>query len=95
MGEGAAVGKRASLTDFATRKPQPREEPQEPPVPGAVGQPDTAEKVEERKGQTLRLTPAAWRQLKQLALDREARAHDLLLEAINDLFRKYDKPPIA
>jgi len=92
MGEGAAMGKRASLTDFAARKPQPHEEPPEPLTPGAIEQ---LGKAEERKGQTLRLTPAAWRQLKQLALDRETRAHDLLLEAVNDLFRKHGKPPIA
>ena len=95
MGEGAIVGKRASLTDFAARKPQPAEETPTPPVPGAVEQQVKAEKAEERKGQTLRLTPAAWRQLKQLALDREARAHELLVEAVNDLFRKHGKPPIA
>lgn len=47
------------------------------------------------KGQTLRLSPEAWLNLKLLAatLDRERGSrvtqHDLLLEAVADLFVKY------
>lgn len=48
-----------------------------------------------RKGQTLRLTPDAWRQLKILAAEEDKKAHDLLIEAVNDLFTKYGKQPIA
>jgi hypothetical protein len=33
--------------------------------------------------------------LKALALEREQPAHALLVEAVNDLFRKYDKAAIA
>ncbi len=47
------------------------------------------------RGQTLRLKRDARRQLKLLALDEEKTAHDLLLEAVNDLFQKHGKPPIA
>ena len=49
------------------------------------------------KGQTLRLSPEAWLNLKLLAavLDgkRGSRVtqHDLLLEAVEDLFQKYRK----
>jgi hypothetical protein len=50
---------------------------------------------EPRKGLTLRLNRAAWRQLRQLALDDERRAHELLIEALNDYFTKREKPPIA
>jgi hypothetical protein len=50
---------------------------------------------QQRKGQTLRLPIAAWRQLKYLSIDRSKPAHDLLIEAVNDLFVKYGKPPIA
>lgn len=96
MGEGAAVAKRASLIDFAAKKPQPAEESPEASMPApALANVAEGVKAEDRRGQTLRLTPAAWRQLKQLALDRETRAHDLLLEAVNELFRKYGRPPIA
>lgn len=49
----------------------------------------------QRRGQTLRLTPDAWRQLKVMAAEQDRRAHDLLLEAVNDLFQKHGRPPIA
>jgi hypothetical protein len=39
--------------------------------------------------------PAVSRQLKQLGLDRDTSTQALLREAINDLFTKYGKPPIA
>lgn len=48
-----------------------------------------------RKGLTLRLNHAAWRQLRQLALDDECSAHDLLIDALNDYFKKRGKPEIA
>jgi antitoxin-like ribbon-helix-helix protein len=48
-----------------------------------------------RKGLTLRLNPAAWRQLRQLAFDDERPAHELLIEALNDYFEKRGKPPLA
>jgi hypothetical protein len=39
--------------------------------------------------------PAVSRQLRQLGLDRDASIQALLAEALNDLFVKYDRPPIA
>jgi len=39
--------------------------------------------------------PAVSRQLKQLALDRDATVQDLLSEAIRDLFRKHGLPPLG
>lgn len=90
------MAKRATLSDFAARKPPPDEPPGPAPVSVSPAANDEERpKVVERRAQTLRLTPAAWRQLKQLALDRGKPAHDLLLEAVNDLFRKHGKPPIA
>jgi hypothetical protein len=47
------------------------------------------------KGQTLRLNMEAWRQLKILAVERALPAHALLVEAVNDLFRKHGKTPVA
>jgi hypothetical protein len=44
---------------------------------------------------TLRLEIDAWRQLKILAANKAVPAHDLIIEALNDLFKKYGKPPIA
>lgn len=56
-----------------------------------------------RKGQTLRLSPAAWMALKILALDlsrartdgKVTSVHDLLIEGVNDVFAKHGKPRIA
>ncbi len=39
--------------------------------------------------------PAVSKQLKQLGLDRDTSTQALLREALNDLFTKYGKPPIA
>ena len=50
---------------------------------------------QKRKGLTMRLNHAAWRQLRQLALDDERSAHDLLIEALNDYFEKRNKPRSA
>ena len=39
--------------------------------------------------------PETSRQLKKLGLDRDKTVQDLMREALNDLFLKYDLPPIA
>lgn len=39
--------------------------------------------------------PAVSKQLKQLALSQDTTVQALLAEALNDLFEKYDKKPIA
>ena len=39
--------------------------------------------------------PAVSKQLHQIALDKEISLQDLIGEAVNDLFEKYGKPPIA
>ena len=39
--------------------------------------------------------PAVSKQLKQLGLERDSSTQALLREAINDLFTKHGKPPIA
>lgn len=63
-----------------------------PVVQVATTHPDQEEK---RIGQTLRLPQGAHKQLKHLATDLGMPVHDLLIEAVNDLFAKYGKPPIA
>ena len=40
-------------------------------------------------------SPEISRQIKKLALDQDKTMQDLLQESLNDLFRKYDLPPIA
>jgi hypothetical protein len=48
-----------------------------------------------RIGQTLRLSPDAWEQLKVLAARERVNAHDLLVEGVNLLFRERGLPMIA
>lgn len=74
-----------SLADLALNK-----EAAASPVPAAAPTAET-----KRKGQTLRLAEGAWKQLKHLATDLGKPVHELLIEAVNDLFKKYGKPPIA
>jgi hypothetical protein len=79
------MAKRGSLSDFTAEKPGAAQARKVEPAAGD----------EKRRGQTLRLTPEAWRQLKTMALERGTTSHALLIEAVNDLFQKGGKPPIA
>ena len=81
--------KRGSLAEFTTEKQRSAENQA---APAAAKQQSNKAK---RRGQTLRLTPDAWRQLKLMTIEQERTAHDLLLEAVRDLFQKYDKPPLS
>ena len=86
------MSKRATLSDFAATKPgvaSPLATPDPPPDGAATPKPDN------RKGQTLRLSVAAWRQLKVMAMDEETTVHQILVEAVDDAFRKRGKPAIA
>jgi hypothetical protein len=65
------------------------------PVPVTSASESQETDTTKRKGQTLRLEEGAWKQLKHLATDLGKPVHDLLIEAVNDLFKKYGKPPIA
>ena len=82
------MAKRAKLSDFAAKK--------ESVAPSAANPQATLDrKVDNRKGQTLRLSAAAWRQLKMLAMDEGTSVHQILVEAVDDAFRKRGKPTIA
>ena len=48
-----------------------------------------------KKPVTAFFDPEVSRQIKKIGLDQDKTMQDLLQEAINDLFRKYDLPPIA
>src|SRR5215813_4915552 len=48
-----------------------------------------------KKKVTAPLDPPAHKQLKQLCLDLDINMETLLVEAVNDRFKKYGKPPIA
>ena len=88
--------KRGSLAGFASRK--------EAASPAAAVEPSPTSEVpvvrdapvpDRRRGQTLRLSVEAWRQLKRLAVEEDKPAHDLLVEAVNALFVRHNLPPIA
>lgn len=66
-----------------------------PPAPVVQTASSPPQPEEKRIGQTLRLPSGAHKQLKHLAIDLGMPVHDLLIEAVNDLFTKYGKPPIA
>ena len=48
-----------------------------------------------KKKLTTGVDPGAHVQFRQLALELDKKGEALLIEAINDLFRKYGKPPLA
>ena len=62
---------------------------------GAPAATTTKESSRARRGQTLRLEPEAWKQLKMLAIAEGKTSHDLLIEAVNLLFDHYNRPTIA
>jgi hypothetical protein len=74
-----------TLTDLTAKRGSTAAPPAQTPVKDARA----------RRGQTLRLEPEAWRQLKMLALDQGRTSHDLLIEAVNLLFDHYNRPTIA
>jgi hypothetical protein len=53
------------------------------------------ELLNDRRRVTLRLTEDAWKQLKIMSIEEGCVAHKLLIEAVNDLFVKKGKKPIA
>jgi hypothetical protein len=93
---GAGSG---ALGAFASRKAGAGSEATAPDVGGGPAAAGEAEEPggggDKRKGLTLRLNKAAWRQLNILALEDERHAHELLIDAVNDYFTKRRKPPLA
>jgi hypothetical protein len=50
---------------------------------------------ENRRGVAFYLPPAAFRQLGRLSVDTDRTIQDLMLEAVDDLFRKHSLPRVA
>jgi hypothetical protein len=65
-----------------------------PPPPPRVAGYFAATRVGKKK-LTAAVAPAAHMQFRQLSLELGKKGEVLLIEAINDLFSKYGKPPIA
>jgi hypothetical protein len=70
-------------------------EPQQPEKTGSHSLRAVPPSREGKKPVTGFFSPEISRQIKKLALDQDKTMQDLLQEALNDLFRKYDLPPIA
>ena len=97
-----AAGKRPSLAETMQKvaRPEPAAAPALPPraiqpEPEREGRSFYAATRAGKKKLTAAVDPAAHVQFRQLALDLDKKGEALLIEAINDLFRKYGKPPIA
>ena len=58
-----------------------------------IGQALHYKAVMDKKTVTFRIDPAIIKRLKYLALEKDLTVTELLLEAIQDLFKKYEKKP--
>lgn len=93
-----ATSKKNSLST-ALHEASGKKQPTAPPVtPPAQAPAQAAAPPPSRQGKKIisgYFDPAVTKQLKQLALDDDTTLQALLAEAINDLFLKYGKKPIA
>jgi hypothetical protein len=101
------MAKRPSLAERMREVATPDAPPSDTSPSTTVHQPESSEQRPARasgfyaatragkKKVTASLDPAAHKQLRQLGLDRDVTTEALLIEAINDLFKKYAKRPIA
>lgn len=82
----------AALHEATGRKPVNESETLAPTVPKARGVPASRRGLKVISGH---FDPIVSRQFRQIALERDATVQGLLAEAINDLFVKYHRNPIA
>ncbi len=99
--------KRPSLAETMRQAVTSDAPPDDKPQAKASNQPEPAQERSARasgfyaatragkKKVTASLTPDAHKQLRRLGLDRDMTTEALLIEAINDLFKKYGKRTIA
>ena len=87
---------KTSLSDALRDVARPR--PARQSETGAQNAPIPRDKPPARRGRKVvsgHFDPAVSRQLRLLAIERDTSLQELLGEAINDLFAKYQKSPIA
>jgi hypothetical protein len=85
--------KRVARPEAVTPRPAPA--PEAPPsAPAPAGGYYAATRAGKKK-LTAAVAPAAHTQFRQLSLELGKKGEPLLIEAINDLFSTYGKPPIA
>jgi hypothetical protein len=78
-----------------TRKPTKLSDVMAKKAAAATPPPETESGGTEKRTLTLRLEPIVHDQLREMAFTARVSQHSLLMEALNDLFQKHGKPPIA
>ena len=87
---------KARLTELSKKFAVPTPAAATNPEPASAPAPTTMAPARRgRTGITTFLGEEAHRQLRQLSLDERRSGQKLIVEALNDLFRKYNRPPIA
>jgi hypothetical protein len=85
----------AAAMQAASGKLEPEPEQKAPEVLPTVGLMSVPASRIGKKAVTGHFDPAVGKQLKQIALDQDKTMQALLAEAMNDLFFKYGKNPLA
>ena len=96
-GKGKGLTLSEALGQVAERPVMVAAVPPPAPKPPDVNSRPTTQQPSRQGTKTIagHFQPQASKQFKQLALDLDSNVQELLREAINDLFRKHGKPPIA
>jgi hypothetical protein len=87
----------AALHEASGRKPAAADAPPAPAKATTTGEPTSATRPSRQHTKAIggHFDPAVSRQLRQLALDETTTVQALLAEALNDLFVKYGRKPLA
>lgn len=87
----------AALHEASGRKPAAAEEPPAQAEAGSTGEVKSTTRPSRQQTKAIggHFDPVVSRQLRQLALDENKTVQALLAEALNDLFVKYGRKPIA
>jgi len=91
------VGKKKSLTSAfqSFDKKEENKKAAETAKPDEGQKPSLPPSRKGKKAITGFFDPAVSKQMKQIGLEQDRTLQDLMAEAINDLFQKHGKPPIA
>lgn len=80
------------------RRPRTPINPTAEPPPAASATPADRRRPPSRRGKkvvNVHVEPEVSKQLRQIALDQDSSVQHVVLEALNDFFAKYQRPPIA
>ena len=85
----------AALHEASGKKPLPMPAAGDTPTPASSPQSELPPSRQGKKVISGYFDPTVTRQLKQIALDNDTTVQALLTEALNELFLKYNKQPLA